>query len=156
MIIFATLQNMTLRLLIIAVFLAACSGNPDDPEQQIRNVLEQVELAAEERNRSDISSHVSDNYYDKHKHTKNNVNNILRVYLLRNQSINIFTKIYSIEFTTPRRAEIKLSAAMAAKGVNLDNETERLKADLHKFTIVMEDESNGDWKVVSAEWERGF
>ena len=142
-------------LTVFIILLVGCSGDPDDPEQQIRNVLEQIELAAEERSRSDISEHISDNYFDDRSQQKNDVNNILRIYLLRNQSINIFTKIYSIEFINPRRAEIKLSAAMAAKGVDLSNETERLKADLHRFLVVMENE-DGDWKVMSAEWRRGF
>ena len=142
---------------ILFILLSACGSQQDDPEQQIRDVLQQIELAAEERNRSGMSKHIADSYRDTSQRDKQAVNQILRAYLLRNQSINLFTKIYSIEFITPRRAEVKLSAAMAAKSVDLAQEDERLKADLHRFTVIMEDEnSSGDWLVVSAEWERGF
>lgn len=140
-------------LLVLILGLLACSSDPESPEAQIRAVFEKIELAAEASDRRGISEHISERYQDDHGMDKADANNVLRAYLLRNKNINIFLSFHSFAPISPQEYIVDLSAAMAAKGVNLENESERLKADVHRFTVTLVDESagNGEWKVTRLE-----
>jgi len=148
------LIRVTLTVLFLS-FLSACGSEPSSPEEQVKAVIVQMEEAAERRNRSDMSEHVSDNYSDEHG-DKKALNNIFRAYLLRNKSINIFTVIHSMHAVSPQEYRVELSAFMAAKGVDIESEAGRMKADTHRFSVTFVDESSGggEWKVRSAVWKR--
>lgn len=151
------MNKLSVLVLLLVTALTACSSDPSDPETQIRAVLEQMEVAAEARSRRDISAHISADYLDNESRTKKSVEDTLRLYLLANQSINLFTRIHSIEVQPNNRARVELSVAMAARGVDLTQESNRLKADLHRFSVLLEDESgDGEWKVIAADWQRGW
>lgn len=140
---------------LLCALLCACGGEPSSPEAQIKAVITQMEQAAEQRKRRDLSEHVSDSYRDEYG-DKNALNNIFRAYLLRNQSINIFTVIHSMQAVSAQQYHVELSAFMAAKGVDVESAAGRLKADSHRFSVTFVDESagEGDWKVRSAVWKR--
>lgn len=144
----------TLFILWLAI-LSACGSQPSSPEAQIKAVIAQMEAAAEQRKRRDLSEHISDSYSDQHG-DKNALNNIFRAYLFRNQSINIFTVIHSMQAVSAQEYRVELSAFMAAKGADVESEAGRLKADRHRFSVTFVDESAGagEWKVRSAQWKR--
>ncbi len=143
--------------LLCYLFLSACSSDPDDPKDQIKAVLKQIEVAAEDRSRRGISAYISEQYLDEKQQSKESIEKLLQFYLIKNQSINIFTTIQSIELQGPQRAEVQLTAAIAAKSVDLEKEANRLKADLHRFTLLLQDESSeGDWKIITAKWQQGL
>ena len=151
-------KNAPLILLSLFCYLclSACSSDPEDPEDQIRAIIEKIELAAEERKRSEVLEYISEQYLDDRQYTKESVGKLLQLYFIRNQSINIFTTIQSIEIHN-NRAQVQLTAAIAAKGVDLAQEANRLKADVHRFAIIFKDESaKGDWKITAAQWQRGL
>ena len=50
--------------ILLAMALPGC-GAPDSPEQQIRAVIEQVEIAAESRDVGDLIEHISQQYQDR-------------------------------------------------------------------------------------------
>ena len=146
------LHNFCLAICI--VLLSACGSEPSSPEAQIKAVIAQMEEAAEQRSRRDLSEHISDSYSDEHGN-KDALNNIFRAYLFRNQSINIFTVIHSMQAVSPQEYRVELSAFMAAKGVDIESEEGRVKADSHRFSVTFVDESSdGEWKVRSAVWKR--
>lgn len=140
--------------ILFAVLLSACASEPSSPEAQIKAVIAQMEEAAEQRKRRDLSEHISDSYNDEHGN-KDALNNIFRAYLFRNQSINIFTVIHSMQAVSPQEYRVELSAFMAAKGVDIESEAGRVKADSHRFSVTFVDESgDGEWKIRSAQWQR--
>lgn len=144
----------TLSTALLAVLLLACSSEPSSPEAQIKAVIAQMEDAAEGRNRRGLSEHISDSYSDEHGN-KDSLNNIFRAYLLRNNNINIFTVIHRMQAVSAQEYRVELSTFMAAKGVDVESEAGRLKADSHRFTVTFVDESSdGEWKVRSAVWQR--
>lgn len=141
-------------LLLAALCLYGCSSaEPESPEAQIRAVIEQIEQAAEERNRRGISEHISERYQDEQGRSRDDVENILRAYLFRNANINLFITLHSMTPLSPQEYRVELSVAMAGKSVPAATEASRLKADWQRFALLFVDESAGDgeWKVSRAE-----
>lgn len=139
---------------IVAALLNACGGEPSSPEEQIKAVIAAMEAAAEDRNRRGVSEHIADSFSSDHGGNKQAVDNVIRGYLLRNQSINIVTIIHSMQAISPQEYRVDLSALMAGKGVDLESESGRLKADKRRFQLTFVDESGeGEWVVRSASWK---
>jgi len=149
--------------LIFATFctlvLSACSGSePESPEQQVRAVLAAIEEASEQRSLSGMMQHISNDYIDHRGNTNKDVKRLLQIHLLRNQNISVFTRISSLEVNTdsqPQTASVELSAAMAARGVDLSLETNRLKANTHRFSLALTLEGDA-WRISSGSWQRGW
>jgi len=145
-----------LTIIFSCFILAACSGDPTSPEQQVRNSLSAMETAAQERSMSDFMSYVSDGYSDHHGNNKDALKRLLQLLFLRNQKINIFTLVKSIEINNDL-AKVEISAAMASREVDLSQETNRLKADTQRFSITLIPNKNNDtWLVQSASWQQGW
>lgn len=142
-----------------ALLLNACSSSElESPEKQVRAVLVAIEEASEQRSLSGMMQHVSDGYIDHRGNTNKDIKRLLQIHLLRNQNISVFTRISSLEINSdvlPQTASVELSAAMAARGVDLSLESNRLKANTHRFSLVftLEDDT---WRISSASWQRGW
>lgn len=136
-------------------FLQACSNqDPQSPEAQVRDTLTAIEVAAEERSLSDIMQHVSKNYRDHEGRALDDLKRTAQLYLLSNQKIHIFTRITSIEINDGL-ASVEVSAAMASTEAALADENSRLRADTHRFSLVLALEGD-DWLLTSASWQRGW
>lgn len=145
-----------MTVVICAALLFACGSDPLAPEQQVRNTLDAMQEAAEARSLSDFMTHISDDYSDHQGNDKAAIRRIVQLLFLRNQSINIFTRIQSLDINNDFAA-VELSAAMAARGVDLTQESNRLKADTHRFSVVLQQTSgDADWLVQSVSWKRGW
>ena len=142
-------------IILMLLLLTSCSQTKEDsPEQQIRQVLANIEQGIEDRSLSAVMDNIDDNYNDHQGRTKKDLKRYLQLQILRNQNITIFSKIRSLE-VNQQLASIELSAASAARGVDLNIETNRLKADSHRASIVLT-ETNDGWKVTSSSWNRGW
>ncbi len=145
-----------LAVLISCLLLVSCSDDPTSPEQQIRNSLSAMEIAAQNRSTSDFMRHIADDYFDQHGNDKKAVKRIVQILFLRNQKINIFSLIKSIEIKKGL-AEVHLSAAMASREVDLSQESNRLKADTQRFSLTLIPNKNkSTWLIQSADWQRGW
>jgi len=147
------LQFITLALILLGL---SCSSKVDSPENQVKTVLMNIEEAAENRNISQLMQHIDETYSDHHGHDKQAISRFIRFYFISNQNINIFTQLRDIT-VDGGIATVELSAAMAARGVDLQQASQRLNADLHRFSIVLGKQSNNtDWLVQSVSWQRGW
>ena len=147
--------KLCILLLLTSSLISACSDDPSSPEQQVRNTLDLMQQAAQERSMSDFMDHIADNYSDHRGNDKAAIRRIMQFLFLRNQSINIFTLIHSIDIQN-NIAAVELSAAMAARGVDLTQENNRLKADTHRFSAVLEQSNSSEWQIKSVSWKRGW
>ena len=141
-------------LILALLSLTACSSNPDDPEQQIREMLTKGEEAVEERSITSVLDHVTDNYKDKYGRNKKEINRIVAAYILRNQSIPLLTRIHKIALNEDQtRAEVILYVGMA--GVPVDNAEQLVytRADLYRFDLLLALES-GEWLVTAGTWDQ--
>ncbi len=132
--------------------LAACSG-ADSPEQQVRAVLEQIELAAEHRDVGELTGHLSEDFRDSSGRGPEEVARYLRGYFIANQSIHLLTRIEHLEFPTEDEARAEVLVGMlgreAADTAREAGDLGELTADLHTFKVALRRE-DGEWKVAFA------
>jgi len=145
-----------LVLLLSLSFMAilSCSSKSDSPEDMVRDILKRAEIAAEARDVGVFREIISANYTDKSRHDKKAIIGILRYYFLRNRSIHLFTRITTVEFPHPEKAEVTMFLAMAGRPIANADELLLIRADLYRFDIAFADEGDNDWKVIGAGWRR--
>lgn len=151
----STQSYLLTALFLLSSLLSACSSEPDlSPELQVRDTLQAIEEGVEARSLSAIMQHVSDDYQDHRGQSKKDIARLMQLQIIRNQNINIFTRIKSIEINGGT-ASVELSSAMAARALDLSIESNRLKADTAKFSLVLAQEGN-HWRIQSGSWQRGW
>lgn len=137
------------------IFLTSCSSDdPLSPEQQVKDVLEKIELAAEERSLSGMMAHVSESYQDHKGYSKQEIQRFAQMQFIARQNINIFSVIRSLEIIDGLAA-VEMSVAMAGREVDLTDKNNRLRADTLKFSLVLQPE-NESWMIKSVTWEQGW
>ncbi len=146
--------RLALLLSLSFVAILACSSKSDSPEDMVREILKRAEIAAEEKDVGVFRDIVSASYTDKTKHDKKAIIGILRYYFLRNRSIHLFTRITTVEFPNPEKAEVTMFVAMAGRPITNAEELLLIRADLYRFDIAFADEGDNDWKVIRAGWRR--
>jgi hypothetical protein len=149
-------RQPTFALLAALASLTACSG-ADSPERQVRAVIEQIELAAENRNVSGLTGHLSEDFRDSRGMGPEEVARYLRGYFIANQSIHLLTRIEHLEFPTENEARAEVLVGMlgreAAAAARETDEPGALTADLHTFKVALRRE-DGEWKVTFASLAR--
>ena len=139
---------MRFALVTALALLAGCSDDAS-PEQQVRAVVDSMELAAEERDVGDLMEHVSVAYRSAEGQDRAETSRYVRGYFVANQSIHLLTRIESLEFPTPDEARVRLQVGMAGGGAAQG--ATGLSADLYDFEIALVHEG-GEWKVSYADW----
>ena len=138
---------------LVLSLVISCSSEPHTPEAQVRALLKQGEAAAEKKESRVLRELISEKYSDSEGQDKKAVEAILRYYFLRNETIHLFTRVQSITFPEPSRAQAVVLVAMAGQPIPDAQQLERLHADLHRFDITLAREDK-EWKVIRAEWRR--
>jgi hypothetical protein len=128
--------------------LAAC-GDADSPEQQVRAVIEQMELAAENRDVGELGEHLSADFRDTNGRSAEEVARYLRGYFIANQSVHLLTRIEQLEFPTDGEARAQVLVGMVGREADAATQWD-LAADLHTFKIALRREDD-EWKVTFAE-----
>ncbi len=134
------------------IALAACSRDSGSPEAEIRALVAQAQTAAEERNVGGLRALVAADYADAHGYDRKAVENLIRLHVLRNQSIHLFTRIGDIAFPQTDRATVRVAVAMAGRPVANAGELVGVNADLYRFDLELI-RWNGAWQVQRAAWE---
>src|SRR5688500_3173732 len=132
----------------LALLLTACSDRAS-PEQEVRAVIDSMEVAAEARDVGDLLEHLSDNYRDAQGQDRQQAALYARGYFVTNQSVHLLTRVESLEFPAADEARVKLQVGMAGRGG--ETGSGGLSADLHDFDLVLVREGS-EWKVSYADW----
>jgi len=143
--------------ILLSALLWACSDKPaETPEERIRATLKSLETAAEARSVSDFMQHVSEDYVDHRGNKKKEIEGILRLQYLRNQNIHILSTIQSLDIQGDV-ATVEISTAMAATEAGLEENSSRLKANTHRFSVVLRSsDAQQTWLIDSVSWQRGW
>jgi hypothetical protein len=139
-------KGVTFAGLVLAV-LAGCSDDAS-PEQQVRTVIDSMEVAAEARDVGDLMEHVSAAYRSGDGLDRAEAARYVRGYFVANQSIHLLTRIESLEFPAADEARVKLQVGMTGSG---GEGVADLSADLYDFDVALVRE-DGEWKVSYADW----
>jgi hypothetical protein len=140
----------TLRLLLAVLFccgLVACGDPPTPPEEAIRAWVAEGQRLAEEKDRNGMMDLISPAYADSRGNERGDIENMLRVYFLRQNSIQLLTKIGGVRVFGDDAAELDLTIGMAAT----NDGTFRFSADAYNFEMELVRDGN-DWLLVSAQW----
>ena len=130
-----------LPLILATTLLAGCGAKTSD-EDQVRALIDAVEAAAEDRDASDVLTHVDDTYADSAGLDKTQLQNFLRGYFLAHPKLELLVNIESLDFPVDGLAQ----AVVSVTTVELtDPDLVRLRVEFRRV--------NGDWKVVRADRE---
>lgn len=138
--------------LALALALAACSRQADSPEAEVRALVARAQAAAEARNVRDLRALIAEEYVDARGHDRKAVENLIRLHVLRNQSVHLFTRIRGVTFPEPNRATVSVAAAMAGRPVARVDDLAGLTADLYRFDLELVRHGRGEWRVSGAAW----
>ena len=125
---------------------AAC-GAPSDPEAELRAWVAAAEEEAEGKDRRALVDRIAASYGDARGNDREQISDMFRFYMLRQQSIALLTKIDEIEIQGDSAAEMTLTVGMAgtdagAFGVN---------ADAYRFELELEKDGD-EWLLIGARW----
>lgn len=126
-------------LIFFAVILAAC-GTKSSDEEQVRALIDSVEIAAEKRDASDVLEYVADDYSDSSGLDKRELQNFLLGYFLSHPKLELLVNIESVEFPVDGLAQAVVSVTAVELG---DPGIQRLKVEFRR--------AGGQWRVARAD-----
>ncbi len=137
-------SSNTSLIFVAAIFmttllLAACGSKSSD-EEQVRALVDSVELAAEARDASDVLEFVAPDYADSNGLDKTQLGNFLRGYFLTHPKLELLVTIESLEFPVDGLAQAVVRVATVELG---NPDLQRLKVEFRR--------SEGQWRVARAD-----
>ncbi len=138
-------------LLSSGLLLPDCRCSKSSPEEQVRQAIDTVVKAVNERQLKPVVAAISDGYADGDGNTKEQLVGYLRGQFVLRQNLYLVVKLSSLECPEPAQAKVVAFAAMAATSGGRLPDLRSLSADVYRFDIRMAEEA-GVWLVVGAEW----
>ncbi len=135
----------------LTLLLSGC-GDPDSPEQRVRSVIAEMEIAAEARDVGDVTQWLAPDYRDAHGNSVDDIARALRGYFIANQSVHLLTRIQEITFPNEDEARATVLVGMVGRDADAANAWD-LAAELYEFEIALL-YSDEEWRVSWAEWRR--
>lgn len=132
--------------------LGAC-GSGTGPEEEIRALVREVEIAAEARDTGDVLAFVSDEYSDRAGRTRRDLGHLVRGWFALHPGLELVTRIDELEIESEDHARARVTVGVLARR----GAPEDWDAALDVQTIeVRLRRDGGEWRVVAAQWERGL
>jgi hypothetical protein len=141
-----------MRLFLVAAVLAAACTPSATPEQRVREFLGRAEKAVENSDMRTLRGYVSQQYSDADGRDRRAIDAILRIQVLRHESIHLLTRIERIEFPEPSRAEVDIYVAMAGRPIADASQLAAFRANVYRFQLTLMDEDS-EWRVLHAQWQ---
>ena len=138
---------VTAVLMVILTIIGACGGDPSDPEAEVRAWVDAMHVAAEEKERRDIVENISPAYIDARGNSRDDIENMLRILFLRQNTITLLSKIDEVKVIGGTAAEVSLTVGMA--GTN--DRALGISADAYRFELELAHDGD-DWRLISARW----
>ena len=132
---------------VVVLALAACGGPASAPEEQLRVWVAAGVEAAKEKDRRELVGMVAESYADARGNDRTDIENLLRVYFLRQQKIALLTSIEQITVYADTAAKIEMTVGMAG----MNDSVLGLSADAYRFELELEKDAD-EWQLISARW----
>ena len=132
---------------VVFLALAACSEPSSAPEEQLRAWVSAGVEAATDKKRRELIDMISVSYTDARGNERADIENLLRVYFLRQHKIALLTSIEEITVYDDTAAKIKLTVGMAG----MNDSVLGLSADAYRFEFELENDAD-EWQLISARW----
>jgi hypothetical protein len=136
-----------ISILLLCACLQACGEPPTPPEEAIRQWVADGQLLAEDKDRNALVDMISPTYTDGRGNKRDDIENMFRVYFLRQHNIELLTKINDVRVFGETAAELDLTVGMAATNDGVLG----FSADAYNFEmeLVLDDD---EWILMSARW----
>jgi len=132
---------------LLCVGLSACGGPAEGPEEAIRSWVSQGQELAEAKDRRGLVDMISPTYTDGRGNSRDDIENIFRIYFLRQNKVALITRIEELNVYADSAAELVLSVGMA--GTN--DGAFGFSADAFRFEMEFELDDD-EWLLTSARW----
>jgi hypothetical protein len=139
---------------IFCIMLLQLSGCQKETEQdRVRKVITDIQKAAEEKDIRKIRKSISETYKDTQGNDNTNINGLVTAYFFRYPKISVYMTSLNIS-VKGESAKAVFQAVLTSKGA-AESASSVLPESLgaYAFDVTFRKES-GEWKVVSASWER--
>jgi len=138
----------TLCVLTVALaVLAACGEPASEPEAELRAWVATGVESAENKKRRDVMSMISPAYADARGNEKSDIENMLRVYFLRQNSIALLPKINEITIYDDTAASVDVTVGLAGTNDGVLG----FSADAYRFELELTKDGD-EWQLISARW----
>lgn len=127
--------------------LSGCGDPPDSPETEIRAWVAEGQRLAEQKQRNALVNMISPAYQDSRGNTRDDIENMFRIYFLRQNAIELLTSIDDIRIFGDTAAELDLTVGMA--GTN--DGALGFSADAYRFELELVREDD-EWLLLAARW----
>jgi hypothetical protein len=132
---------------LVYVSLSACGGPAEGPEEAIRSWVRQGHEAAEAKDRRALVDLISPAYTDARGNSRDDIENMFRLYFLRQQKVALISRIEELEVYGDTAAMLVLSVGMAGTNDNVLG----FSADAYRFRMEFELQDD-EWLLMSARW----
>ncbi len=139
-------------LFFISMFIPACSDDNITAEDEVKLYITNAQLAAENRNHSDLADLIDKDYRDHKGLNKKQIIEMARAYFFTHKNIYLFTQIQSIDFQQENTAFVTVYVAMAGTLISDINALSSLRARIYKFELLLI--KNNEWLLQQAKWQR--
>ena len=140
-------------LLLIATIVAG-SGCGADPEQLVRDRIEEARLAAEAGDLKALGAMLAEEFVDDRGNDRAAVLALVGYYIRVDGGLHIWTRIDGIKIAESGEAQVRLLVALAAGPIEKLEDLTRLRAEVHRFTLTLVEAGGGDWQLTHATWAR--
>ncbi|MGB5630578.1 MAG: hypothetical protein WBM57_14515 [Woeseiaceae bacterium] len=138
---------MLCTLTLGALVLTGCGEPASAPEEELRAWVAAGMEAAKEKERRRLVGMISPSYADARGNERGDIENLLRVYFLRINNIQLLSTIEEITVYDDTAAKILMTIGMAGTHDGVLG----FSADAYRFEFELEKESE-DWQLLAARW----
>ena len=144
-----TATRSTIRWLAV---LAACAclpacGESTAPEEALRAWVDRGVELARQKDRRALVAMISPAYTDARGNSRDNIENLFRVYFLRQHKVALLTRIEELSVIGETAARMVLTVGMAGTNDGVLG----FSADAYRFDMELE-RDGADWLLTSARW----
>lgn len=132
---------------VTLLMLTACGEPPSEPEAELRAWVAAGIEAAEKKERRNLVGMISGSYADARGNERGDIENLLRVYFLRQNKIALLPKIEEITVYGDTAAKLIMTVGMA--GTN--DGAFGFSADAYRIELELEKDGD-DWELLAARW----
>ena len=136
------------RLALLVILACSGCGSSSAPEEQIRTLVDEAEAFAEERDASALRDLVADDYADASGRDAAEIRNLLHGWLVAYPSVNLLTRIDSIELEGTELARVQVTIGMLGREAKGKSDWD-LAADVERLDIRLARDGS-DWRVIAA------
>ena len=132
---------------LLACMAQGCGGPPSAPEEELRAWVARGIEAAENKERRELMGMVATAYADARGNERDDIDNMLRVYFLRQNRIALLPKIEEITIYDATAGKIVMTVGMAGTNDGVLG----FSADAYRFAFELEKDAS-EWQLISARW----